>query len=191
MSHQPLTGLIGGDVYGDMLGGIRALITNSVDSLYLEAVESVSPQVAYEHPGLGQTQLPRDKVHVVVAVGAGAPVGPALLAHYVVDDVAAAARLPGAMPLQDHGGFIHNGDHVPRAGWDTCECTEKRLESRTSWHKLSVRRIFSRTVLPISFTPCMCIVKGPRKSNGPPEIIPMTDIHWGPWCWSPSWQQHS
>lgn len=109
-----------------MLGGIRALITDSIDGLYLKAVESVSPQVAYEHAGVSQTQLPRDKIHVVVAVGAGAPVGATLLAHYVVDDIVAATRLPGGMPLQDHRGLIHNGDHVPRARRDTCKCTESR-----------------------------------------------------------------
>lgn len=108
-----------------MLGGIWALIADSVDSLYLKAVDRVSPQIADEHPGLSQTQLSRDKIHIVVAVGAGAPVSLTLLAHYVVDDIITAARLPGGMPLQDHRGFIHDGDDVPRAGWDTCRHTEE------------------------------------------------------------------
>lgn len=103
-----------------MLGRVRALIADSIHSLYLKAVEGVSQQVADEHPGVSQTQLSRDEVHIVVAVGARAPVGPALLAHYVVDDVFTAARLPGRMPLQDYRGFVHNGDHIPWAWWDTC-----------------------------------------------------------------------
>ena len=109
-----------------MLGRVRALIADAVDGLYLEAVDGVSPQVADEHPGLRQAQLARDEVHIVVAVGAGAPVGPALLAHYVVDDIIAPARLPGRVPLQDHRGFVHNGDHIPRAGWDTYGHAGKR-----------------------------------------------------------------
>lgn len=111
-----------------MLCGIRALIADSIDSLYLEAVEGVSPQVADEHPGLSQTQLSRDEIHVVVTVGAGAPVGPALLAHYVVNNIITAARLPGSMPLQDHRSFIHNGDYIPWAGWNTCRHTGQRCK---------------------------------------------------------------
>lgn len=53
-------------------------------------------------------------------MGAGAPVSPALLAHDVVDDVVAAACLPGRMPLEDDGGLVHDGDHIPRAGRHTC-----------------------------------------------------------------------
>jgi len=102
-----------------VLGRVRALVAHCVHSLYFKAIERVSPQVANEHSGVSQAQLPRDEVHVVVAVGAGAPVGPALFAHDVVDDVLAAAGFPGRMPLQDHRGFVHDGDHVPRAGWDT------------------------------------------------------------------------
>lgn len=102
-----------------MLRRVRAPIAHSIDSLYFKAVESVRPEVADEHPGVSQTQLPRDEVHVVVAVGAGATVGPALFANDVVDDVFAAARLPGRMPLQDHRRFVHYGDDIPRAGRDT------------------------------------------------------------------------
>lgn len=131
---QPLTSLVGGDVYGDVLGRVRALVADTVDCLYLEAVEGVSPQVADQHPGLRQAQLARDEVHIVVAVGAGAPVGPALLAHYVVDDIVAAARLPGRVPLEDHGGFVHNGDHIPRAGWDTYGHAGKRCRPNGDLH---------------------------------------------------------
>lgn len=102
-----------------MLSWVWALVADPVDSLYFKAVKGVSQQVADEHPGFCQTQLSRNKFHVVVAVGAGTPVGPALLAHNVVDDIIPAARLPGRMPLQDHRGFIHDRDHIPRAGWDT------------------------------------------------------------------------
>lgn len=110
---QLLTSLVGSDVYGHVLSRIWALVADSIDSLDLKAVEGVSPQIADEDPGLSQTQLTRHKVHVVVAVGAGAPICPALLAHYVVDDIIAATRFPWRMPLQDHGGFIHNGNHIP------------------------------------------------------------------------------
>lgn len=108
-----------------MLGGIRAFIADSIDSLYLEAVDCVCPQIADEHPGLSQTQLSWNEIHIVVTVGAGAAVSLTLLAHYVVDNVITAACLPGGMPLQDHRGLIYNGDHVPGAGWDTCRHKEK------------------------------------------------------------------
>lgn len=117
---QLLTGLVGGDVYRDMLGRVWAPIADSIDSLNLEAIEGVSQQVADEHPGLSESQLSRDKLHVVIAVGAGAPVSSALLAHDVVDHVIAAARLPGRVPLQDHWSLIHNGDNIPRTRWHTC-----------------------------------------------------------------------
>lgn len=109
-----------------MLCGVRALIADSVDSLYLKAVEGVSPQVADEHPGVSQTQLSRDEIHVVVTVGAGAAVSPALLAHYVVNNIITTSCLPGSVPLQDHGCFIHNGDHIPWARWDTCRHTGQK-----------------------------------------------------------------
>lgn len=109
-----------------MLGRVRALIADAINSLYLKAVKGVSQKVADEHPGFCQTQLSRDEVHVVVTVGAGAPVSPALLAHYVVNDIITAACLPGRMPLKDHRGFVHNGDHVSGAGWDTCRHRGKK-----------------------------------------------------------------
>lgn len=100
--QAPLTGLVGGDVDGDVLRRVRALVADAVDSLDLKAVEGVSQQVADQHPAFGQAQLSRDEVHVVIAVGAGPSVGAALLAHNVVHDVAAAARLPGGVPFEDH-----------------------------------------------------------------------------------------
>lgn len=114
-----------------MLGRVRALVADAVDGLDLEAVEGVGPQVADEHPGLLQTQLSGNKVHIVVAVRAGTPVGAALLADNVVDDVLAAAHLPGGVPLEDHRGFIHDGDHVPGAGWNACGHEGKRPQSST------------------------------------------------------------
>lgn len=101
-----------------MLRWIRALVADAVDSLDLKAVEGMRQQVADEHPGFGQAQLSRDEVHIVIAVGAGPSVGAALLAHDVVHDVAAAAGLPGRVPLEDHRGLVDDGDHVPRAGGD-------------------------------------------------------------------------
>lgn len=66
--QKALTGLVGGDVYGDVLGGVWTLVADTVDSLYLKAVERVGQQVADEHPGFRQAQLAGDKVHVFVAV---------------------------------------------------------------------------------------------------------------------------
>lgn len=114
---QPLTSLIGGDVDGDMLCRIRALIADCIDSLYLKAVQSVSQQVADEHPGLSQTQLFRNEVHVVVTMRAGASVSSALLADDVVADVVTAARFSRSVPLQDHRGFVHDRNHISGAGW--------------------------------------------------------------------------
>lgn len=116
--RPPLTSLVGGDVDRDMLRRIRALVADAVDSLDLKAVEGMRQQVANEHPSFGQAQLSRDEVHIVVAVGAGPSVSAALLAHDVVHDVAAAAGLPGRVPLEDHRGLVDDGDHVPRAGRD-------------------------------------------------------------------------
>lgn len=66
--HQGLTSLVGGDVYGDMLCWVWALVADTVDSLYLKAIEGVSQQVTDEDPGLCQTQLSSNKVHIVIAV---------------------------------------------------------------------------------------------------------------------------
>ena len=41
-----LTGLVGGDVYGDVLGRVGAPVADPVDRLDLEAVQGVSQQVA-------------------------------------------------------------------------------------------------------------------------------------------------
>lgn len=123
-----LTGLVGGDVYGDVLGRVWALIGHSINSLDLERVESVCPQVADDHPGVCEAQLLRHKVHVVVAVRAGPPVRPALLTHDVINHVLPAAGLAGRVPLQDHGGLVHDGDDVPRAGWNACGGMEEDAE---------------------------------------------------------------
>lgn len=101
-----------------MLRRIRALVADTVDSLDLKAVEGMRQQVADEHPSFSQAQLSRDEVYIVVAVRASPSVGTALLAHDVVHNVAAAASLPGRVPLEDHRGFVDDGDHVPRAGGD-------------------------------------------------------------------------
>lgn len=130
--QPPLTGLVGGDVDGNMLRRVRALVADAVDSLDLKAVEGVRQQVADQHPAFSQAQLSRDEVHVVVAVGAGPSVGAALPAHDVVHDVAAAARLPGGVPLQDHRGLVDDRDHVPRAGGDACRQRETRDSPRAA-----------------------------------------------------------
>lgn len=115
-----LTGLVGGDVDGDVLLREGALAGYAIDRLDLEGVGGVSPEVADEDAGVSEAQLARDKVHVVVAAGAGAPVRAAFLAHDVVGDIVPAARLPRRVPLQDDGRLIDNGDDVAGPGWDTC-----------------------------------------------------------------------
>ncbi|KAL7851002.1 hypothetical protein AOLI_G00213580 [Acnodon oligacanthus] len=63
-----LTGLVGSDVYRDVLGWVRTLIGHSIDRLDLERVECMRPQVADDHPGVSEAQLPGSKVHVVIAM---------------------------------------------------------------------------------------------------------------------------
>lgn len=133
--QKTLTGLVGGDVYGDVLSGIWTLVADAVDSLYLKAVERVGQQVADEHPGVRQAQLARDKVHVFVTVRAGAPVSAALLAHDVVNHVVAAARLSGGVPLKDDRGLVNDGNHVARAGRDTCAHQKKKKKTAEGQQK--------------------------------------------------------
>lgn len=126
-AERPLTGLVGGDVYRDMLCGVRALVAHSVNSLNLKAIKRVRQQVADEDSGFSQAQLPRDKFHIFVAVRAGAAVSAALPADYVVNHITATTGFSGRMPLQDHRSLIHNGDHVSRTGWDTCNHNRKTI----------------------------------------------------------------
>jgi len=113
--------LVGGDVDGDMLRWEGALVGNPVDSLDLKGVRCVGPQAADEDSGFRQPQLPGDKVHVVIAAGAGASIRPALLADDVVGDIIPTPRLSRRVPLQDDGRLVDDGDDVAGAGWDTCE----------------------------------------------------------------------
>lgn len=115
-----LTGLVGGDVDGNMLWREGALVGNPVDSLDLEGVGGVRPQAADEDPGLRQPQLPGDEVHIVIAAGAGASVRAALLADDVVGDVIPTPCLPRRVPLQDDGRLVDDGDDIAGAGRDTC-----------------------------------------------------------------------
>ena len=101
------TGLVGGDVDGDVLGGIRALVAHAVHRLDVEGVRRVRPQVTDDHTRLRQAQPPRHKVHVVVARRARPqPVAAALPAQDVVGEVAAGAGLTGRVPLQDDGRLV-------------------------------------------------------------------------------------
>lgn len=114
-----LTGLVGRDVDGDVLRWEGALVGNPIDGLDLEGVGRVCPQAADEDPGPREPQLPGDKVHVVIAAGAGASVRAALLADDVVGDIVPTARLPRRVPLQDDGRLVDDGDDVAGTGWDT------------------------------------------------------------------------
>ena len=108
-----------------MLGRVRALVGDPIYSLYLEAVQRVSPQVTDEHPGLCQAKLPRHKLHIVITVRAGTAGRTTLLTHDVVDHILTTARLPGRVPLQDHRSLVHDGDHVPRARGNAYKQTQR------------------------------------------------------------------
>lgn len=116
-----LTGLVGGNVDGDVLGRVRALAGHAVDSLDLKHVGRVRPQAADEHARVTEAQLPRHELHIVVARRARPPVGAALAAQHVVDHVLTGPRLSRRVPLQDHRGLIHDRDDVPRARGNTCD----------------------------------------------------------------------
>ena len=114
-----LTGLVGGDVDGVELRRVRAPGGHAVDRLDLEAVLGVGLQVPDGHAALGQAQVARGDVHVVVAARAHAALGRALLADDVVEDVLAAARVARLAPLQHQGGLVDVGDDVARGGGDS------------------------------------------------------------------------
>lgn len=95
-----LTGLVGGDVNGGVVGRPGVFPRNPVDRLHLEAVAGVGLQVADHHLPLTETQPPGRHVHVVVAARARAPVAKALFTHHVVDQVAAPASVLRLLPLQ-------------------------------------------------------------------------------------------
>lgn len=71
-------------------------------------------QVAHSNASLGQPEVSRRDVHIVVAARAHAPLGQALLADDVVEDVVAAAQVAGIAPFQDQRGLVHDGDNVAR-----------------------------------------------------------------------------
>jgi len=104
------TGLVGGDVDGGELRGVRALVGHAVHRLDLEAVLRVRLQVAHGDAPLHQAQVARRDLHVVVAAGAHAALGQALLADDVVEDVVAAARVERVAPLQHQRGLVDVGD---------------------------------------------------------------------------------
>lgn len=116
---MPLTSLVSGDVDGHVLSRVGTLVGDSIESVYLEGVGGVGPQVTDEHPGLGQTLLPGYILHVVITMGARWPVCTALPAHDVVGDVITGASLPWRMPLQDHRGLVDDGDDVSGTRGDT------------------------------------------------------------------------
>lgn len=126
---MPLTSLVGSDVDGHVLGRVGALVGDPIYSLYLEAVERVSPQVTDEHPGLSQALLPGHILHVVITVGAQRPIRTALPAHDVVSDVIAGASLPRRVPLQDHRGLVDDGDDIPGTRGDTCKRTGNAMQT--------------------------------------------------------------
>lgn len=95
-----------------MLGRIRALVGDTVDRLDLKRVESVCQKVTDEDSGFGQSQLPGLKFHIIIAMGTGSPVRLAFLTNNIVHDVLATACLTRGVPLQSHGGLVHDGDDI-------------------------------------------------------------------------------
>lgn len=77
-------------------------------------------QVAHGDAALGQPEVARRDVHVVVAARAHASLGEALLADDVVEDVVAAAQVARVAPLQHQRGLVHAGDDVARRGGHGC-----------------------------------------------------------------------
>lgn len=64
-------------------------------------------QVADGHAALGQAEVARRDVNVVVTPRAHSPLGQALLTDDVVEDVFAAAHLTRLAPFQHERGFVH------------------------------------------------------------------------------------
>lgn len=110
-----LTGLVRGDVDGDMLWGEGALAGDSIDGLDVEGVRGVSPQAADGDTALGQAQLPGHKLHIVITAGAAPTVCPALSADDVVGHIIPPACLPWWVPLQNDGCLIDDGNDVSGA----------------------------------------------------------------------------
>lgn len=107
-----LTGLVRGDVDGDMLWGEGALAGDSIDGLDVEGIGGVGPQAADGDTALGQAQLPGYKLHVVVTAGAAPTVCPALSTDDVVGHIIPPSCLPWRMPLQNDRCLIDNGDDI-------------------------------------------------------------------------------
>lgn len=107
-----LTSLVCGDVDRNVLWGERALAGDSVDGLDVKGVGRVGPQAADGDAALGQAQLLRHELHVVVASGTAAAVCPALLTDNVVGHILPPTCLSGGVPLQNDGRLVDDGDDV-------------------------------------------------------------------------------
>lgn len=95
-----------------MLWGKGTLAGDPIDGLDVKGIGGVGPQAADGHTAFGQAQLPRHKLHIVVAAGAAPAVGPALLTDDVVGHVIPPACLPRRVPLQNDGCLIDDGDDI-------------------------------------------------------------------------------
>jgi len=82
------------------MGRVRALVGDAIHSLDLEGVLGVGHQVADVDATLGEAELARHELHVVVAAGAQAPLHAALLADDVVEQVIPPTRVLRLAPLQ-------------------------------------------------------------------------------------------
>ncbi len=72
----------------------------------------MSQEVADVDAGVGQSQLTRDKLHVVSTAGAAAPPTATALTYDVVDNILSATALLWWAPLQPQRCLVHNGDDV-------------------------------------------------------------------------------
>lgn len=114
-----LTSLVGGDVDRRVLWWIRTLVRHSIDSLYFKGVLGVSQEVTDVDWGVRQSQLTRDKLHVVSTAGAAPPPTATALTYDVVDNIFSSTTLVRWAPLQPQRGLIHYGDDVLWSWWNS------------------------------------------------------------------------
>lgn len=88
------------------------MVGHPIDSLYFKGVLCVSQEVAYVDAGVGESQLTRDKLHVVPTAGAAATPTAAAFTYDVVDNVFSASTFLWGAPLQPQRGLIHNGNDI-------------------------------------------------------------------------------
>lgn len=94
------------------MGRVGTLVGDAIHGLDLEGVLGVGHQVADVDASLGEAELARHELHVVVAAGAQAPLHAALLADDVVEQVIPPTRVLRLAPLQHQRRLVHVGDDI-------------------------------------------------------------------------------